>query len=66
MVTLAHEVLWHKGKRWERLPAEPYASWVMGVDLGQSQDYTAVSAIEHDLLVNLGDDGLREAASRGG
>ena len=29
------ETFRHKGKRWERIVAEPYRRFTMGVDLGQ-------------------------------
>ena len=41
--TTKRETFRHKGKRWERILAEPYQRFTMGVDLGQSQDYTAIS-----------------------
>lgn len=44
---LKHEFFTHKGKRWERLPEEPMQRFVVGVDLGQSADYTAVAVIDH-------------------
>ena len=47
VTTLPSETFMRKGKRWTRLPEQPYECWVMGVDLGQRQDYTAVSAIQH-------------------
>ena len=37
----------HHGKRWTRYTERPYQAWIMGVDLGQRHDHTAVSAIEH-------------------
>ena len=37
----------YKGERVHRMPETHYAQWIVGVDLGQRQDYTAVSAIEH-------------------
>ena len=47
VVALPEETFWHRGKRWHRIPEQAYQRFVMGVDLGQSQDYTAVSAIQH-------------------
>jgi hypothetical protein len=35
------------GKMYTRLIEEPYSSWEVAVDLGQRQDYTALSVIEH-------------------
>jgi hypothetical protein len=37
----------HKGRQWTKHIEDPYECWVMGVDLGQRNDYTVVSAIEH-------------------
>jgi hypothetical protein len=37
----------YKGKMYTRYIEEPYSSWIVGVDLGQRVDYTAVSVIEH-------------------
>jgi hypothetical protein len=52
-----------KGKRWERLPASPYENWVMGVDLGQSADYTAISVLCHS-RTPLDDWDVNEAAGK--
>ena len=49
MVMLARETFTVKGKERERIPAEPMQRYVMGVDLGQSLDYTAVSVIDHSV-----------------
>ena len=37
----------YKGERVMRVPEKHYEQWIVGVDLGQRQDYTAVSAIQH-------------------
>lgn len=47
MTMLPSETFWHQGKRWERLPERPYEHWVMGLDLGQRVDHSAISAIQH-------------------
>src|SRR5512135_319855 len=49
MVMLQRETFMHKGREWERIPAEPMQRYVMGVDLGQSMDHTAVSLIDHSI-----------------
>ena len=36
----------HEGKRWLRIPETPLRRFCMGVDLGQSQDYTAIAVLE--------------------
>ena len=41
------ETFYHKGKRWERILAEPYQRFTLGVDLGQSQDFTAICVLDH-------------------
>jgi hypothetical protein len=41
------EVFSYKGERWERWTEQHYEQWVMGVDLGQRADFTAISAIQH-------------------
>ena len=43
------ETFRHKGKRWERIIAEPYQRFTMGVDLGQSQDFAAISILDHNV-----------------
>jgi len=47
MTSLHSEVFWHKGQRIERITAHPYDAWVVSVDLGQRNDYTAVAAMHH-------------------
>ena len=47
LTTLQQETFWHKGKKWTRLPESHYETWVMGVDLGKQNDFTAISAIQH-------------------
>jgi hypothetical protein len=37
----------HKGQRWTRHPAVAEEAYVMGVDLGQSQDPTAIGVLHH-------------------
>lgn len=46
-MTMLQETFVHRGVRWERWTEPAYEQWVMGVDLGQRQDHTAVSAIQH-------------------
>jgi hypothetical protein len=38
-----------KGKRWRKQWAEPFQRFCVGVDLGQSQDYTAIAVIDHSV-----------------
>ena len=47
MVTWPRDIFIHQGKRWERLPEQPFQRFTMGVDLGQSADYTAVCVLHH-------------------
>ena len=47
VVALPEETFLHKGRRWHRIPEQPYQRFVMGVDLGQSQDNTAIAVIDH-------------------
>ena len=47
VVALPEETFWHRGQRWHRIPEQPYQRFVMGVDLGQSQDSTAIAVIDH-------------------
>ena len=44
---LPQQSFMYKGERVRRMPETHYAQWIAGVDLGQRQDYTAISAIEH-------------------
>ena len=44
---LSYEAIQHKGQRWERFPAARYESWTLAADIGQSQDYTALSVLQH-------------------
>jgi hypothetical protein len=37
----------HKGQKWTRYANPYYAMWVMGVDLGQRADHTAICALHH-------------------
>jgi hypothetical protein len=37
----------HNRKQWTRYGEDHYEQWCMGVDLGQRQDHTAISAIQH-------------------
>jgi len=39
------EMFKHKGQMWRRIPAEPIDEFVLGVDLGQSIDPTALSLV---------------------
>jgi hypothetical protein len=41
------EAITYKGQRWERLHEAHYESWTMGVDPGQSNDFTAISVLQH-------------------
>jgi hypothetical protein len=43
----SEETFVHKGKRWRRIPAEPFQRFCMGVDLGQAADYTAIAVLDH-------------------
>ncbi len=45
MVTTEHFT--HNDRQWTRHIETPYDAWIMGVDLGQRNDYTLVSAIHH-------------------
>jgi hypothetical protein len=45
--TLSRETFMYQGKRWARLPEQFYESWTLGVDLGQSLDFTACAAVHH-------------------
>jgi hypothetical protein len=56
MVTLPRETFWHKGKRWTRLPVEPYQRFIVGIDLGQANDYTGIGVLEHTITPLEGDD----------
>jgi hypothetical protein len=47
MTSLNAEVFWDKGRRIERILAQPFSQWVVGVDLGQRNDHTAVCAMHH-------------------
>ena len=42
-----HETFEHRGETWTRHPAEADEAFVMGVDLGQSQDPTAIIVLRH-------------------
>jgi hypothetical protein len=37
----------HKGEPWRRVTTEPLRRFVMGVDLAQSVDFTAIAVVEH-------------------
>jgi hypothetical protein len=52
-MNLASETFLHKGKTWHRVPAEAYEAYVVGLDLGQSQDPSALSVV-HYLRTPLG------------
>jgi hypothetical protein len=47
-MALMYETFTRHGQIWKRYPAPPhYESYVMGVDLGQSQDPTAIAVLRH-------------------
>jgi hypothetical protein len=37
----------HNGKQVTRVPEPQYECWVVGIDLGKQNDYTAIAAIQH-------------------
>jgi hypothetical protein len=41
------ETFTHKGKPWTKTHVEPHRAFAMGVDLGKSMDYTAITVIDH-------------------
>jgi hypothetical protein len=43
------ETFVHKGRTWTRTPVASYQKYAMGVDLGQSQDYTAIAVLDHSI-----------------
>ena len=47
-MALTYETFTHHGQTWKRYPAPPPdEAYVMGVDLGQSQDPTAIAVLHH-------------------
>jgi hypothetical protein len=47
MALTPQEVFTYRGKRYERYLEEPFQRFCIGVDLGQSQDYTAIAVLDH-------------------
>jgi hypothetical protein len=45
----------HKGKSWRRINVEPVRRYIMGVDLAQSVEFTALAVLEHHLAPREGD-----------
>jgi hypothetical protein len=43
------ETFEHQGQTWRRIPAKPVTRFVVGIDLGQTIDSTAVAVIEHSV-----------------
>jgi hypothetical protein len=48
-LTLRDETFVHLGRQWRRKRAERFQRYYMGVDLGQSADYTAIAVIDHSI-----------------
>lgn len=46
-VALPEETFEFEGRKWHRIPAKPEHRFVVGVDLGQSQDFTAIAVLHH-------------------
>ena len=44
---MAIEQFEFRGAQWKRIPATAFERWIVGVDIGQSQDPTAISIMRH-------------------
>ena len=44
---MAIEQFEFRGAQWKRIPAPAFERWIVGVDIGQSQDPTAISIMRH-------------------